>query len=147
MRLVALLLVIQAAALIGIGLVYAIAIHALPWLDADRVSRWLAAVPLNLTTPWARLLEIEQKGSPLTIVLLPLGIMAFLIAVGFCRRRLFLWTMAMIVQSIHLFIAIVLYLTTRPACTTPLMLYGVIMVLYLNYSEVANAFHPAGDRA
>jgi hypothetical protein len=37
-------------------------------------------------------------------------------------------------------LALVLYLTTKPAYVSVLMASGVLMVVYLNYSEVANAF-------
>ncbi len=142
-RLVALLLVIQAAMLIGTGIVHAVAVHALPWLDAERVGQWIATAPVDLSGVWARLIEIGAHSSRLTILFVPLGLVAFLAALGFCRRRLSTWTVAMTVQSLHLLCALILYFTTRPAYITLLMLYGVLMVLYLNYSEVANAFHLA----
>ena len=142
-RLVALLLVIQAAGLLGLGLVHTVAVHALPWLNAERVGQWIAAAPVDLSGVWMRLLEIGAHSSRLTILFVPLGLVAFLTALGFCRRRLLTWTVAMTVQSIHLLYALILYFTTRPTYTTLLMLYGVLMVLYLNYSEIANAFRPA----
>lgn len=142
---VALLLVVQAAALLGFGLVHSVAIHALPWLDAERVGQWIAAAPVDLSGVWARLLEIGARSSHLTILFVPLGLMAFLSALGFCRRRLFVWTAAMTVQSIHLLCALILYFTSRPVYTSILMLYGILMVIYLNYSEVANAFHSQRD--
>ncbi|MBN1937505.1 MAG: hypothetical protein JW934_22800 [Anaerolineae bacterium] len=141
-RIVALLLVIQAAGLLGLGLVHTVASYALPWLNAEQVGQWLAAAPVDLTGVWARLLEIGKTSARLTILFVPLGLLAFLTALGFCRRRLFGWTAAMTVQSIQLLCALILYFTSKPAYVSLLMLYGVLMVVYLNYSEVANAFGP-----
>lgn len=141
-RIVALLLVIQAAGLLGFGLVHTMATYALPWLNADRVGQWLAAAPVDLTAIWTRLLEISKTSAHLTILFVPLGVMAFLTAISFCWRRLFAWTVAMTVQSIQLLCALILYFTSRPVYVSILMLYGILMVVYLNYSEVANAFRP-----
>jgi hypothetical protein len=41
---------------------------------------------------------------------------------------------------VQLTLALVLYATTKPAYVSALMASGVLMVIYLNYSEVANAF-------
>ena len=73
-------------------------------------------------------------------IFLPLGLMAFISALGLRLRKGAAWTGAMAVQSIHLLVSLAVYFATKPNYVSILMAWGVLMVLYLNYSEVANAF-------
>ncbi|MBN1579863.1 MAG: hypothetical protein JXA89_04110 [Anaerolineae bacterium] len=139
-KIVAVLLVLQAAGLMGIGFVHLVATYAVPWISADTISSWITRSPIDLVWLWERLLDIGEKSSPLVAILMPLGLMAFVSALGLRLRKRAAWTAAMAVQSIHLLVSLVIYFTTRPNYASLLMAWGVFMVLYLNYSEVANAF-------
>jgi hypothetical protein len=138
-KIVALLLVLQAAGLIGAGLVHVVATYAVPWIRAETVVRWLARSAVDLLWLWERLVQLG-KSSPLIAVFLPLGSMAFVSALGLRLRRSVAWTAAMAVQAIHLLVSLALYFGSRPRYASILMAWGLLMVLYLNYSEVANAF-------
>ena len=87
-------------------------------------------------------MDIGKQSSPLIVIFLPLGVMAFISAFGLRLRRHIAWTAAMAVQAIHLLVFLILYFTTRLRYVSPFMAWGVLMVIYLNYSDVANAFRP-----
>jgi hypothetical protein len=139
-KIVALLLVLQSAGLMGIGFVQLVATYAVPWISVDTISGWITRSPVDLLWLWERFLDIGEKSSPLIVVLMPLGLMAFVSALGLRLRKRAAWTAAMAVQSIHLLISLVIHFTTRPNYASVLMAWGVFMVLYLNYSEVVNVF-------
>lgn len=147
-RIVGALMIVQALGLIGIGFVHTVATLAVPWISAQAVADLLARSPVNLLWAWERLVEIEKQVSDLNILFLPLGLMAFLAGVGMCGtkqgsvRPPVAWLAAMTVQGVQLFLSLLLYFTVKPGYVTVLMLYGVLMVLYLDYSEVADVFRP-----
>lgn len=72
----------------------------------------------------------------------PLGVLALVTATGFLRLRPWAWVMAMLVQGLSLFVALVFYFRYRPQDLViyGMMVYAIIMVLYLNYAEVPAVF-------
>jgi hypothetical protein len=90
---------------------------------------------------WAAQLAIlENAHTTIRGLIVVQGLLAFLAAIGLLRLRRTAWVLAMAVQGIQLLIALVLYFTTKPWYAYPIMAFGVLMVLYLNYSAVADAF-------
>lgn len=76
-------------------------------------------------------------------VFLALGVLAWLTAIGFFRLWAESWLSAIALQGLNLLMAILLYFQEKPFFAYLLMAYGIFMVIYLNYSEVAAAFRPA----
>ncbi len=76
-----------------------------------------------------------QAGFFLTIALLTSGT-----ALGFFRLRPTAWVYAMGFQAIILAVALALYFNSRPVYVYPMMVYGIFMVIYLNYPDVQQAF-------
>lgn len=79
---------------------------------------------------------------PFYAVFIPLSIMALIAALGFLRPRPGAWVIAMMVQGLMLLAALMRYFGGGPhdAILYGMLLYGVIMVLYLNYAEVPLVF-------
>jgi hypothetical protein len=69
-----------------------------------------------------------------------LGLLALLAAGGFFRLRPGAWLNAVLVQGLSLLLALYLYVQEKPFYIFGLMLYSIILVLYLNYSEVRTVF-------
>jgi hypothetical protein len=81
-----------------------------------------------------------------TAVVAPLVVLLLITAVGFFFRRSFAWHSAMTLQGVMLLGALTIYFFTgshlRDSHLLYLsMLYCVVMVLYLNTSDVRMAFH------
>lgn len=79
---------------------------------------------------------------PFYAVFIPLSILAVIAAIGFLRPRPGAWVIAMMVQGLMLLAALIRYFGSGPrdAILYGMMLYGVIMVLYLNYADVPLVF-------
>ena len=52
------------------------------------------------------------------------------------------WVGAVLLQALALALALLIYFRFRPVYVYPIMLYGIVMVLYLNHFEVREAFLP-----
>jgi hypothetical protein len=76
------------------------------------------------------------------LVFVPLALLALLAGVGFLRLWRTAWVMAMLLQGLCLLAALILYFNERPPYIYFLMLYSIVMVVYLNYSEVYATFQP-----
>jgi magnesium-transporting ATPase (P-type) len=127
---VGLLLLLQAVGLFGLG-----AIHfAMVYL----VDLW---APLSALSAEELLLGVANK-VVMSILFIPLSLLAILAAVGFRRLWRNAWTNAMLLQGLTLLIALILYFTAKPFYVYILMLYSIFMVLYLNYYPVQMAFRP-----
>lgn len=133
----ALLLVLQAVGLGGIG-VYNV--YQVDWQQVQQQLEAEATLSQKLTE------AVEQA----VIVVLMLGIpavLALLAAFGFLFLFRIGWLLAMIVQSLTLLACLLLYaeweeiLYKEPVFIYPVMLYCIVMVLYLNSSDVRAAFH------
>jgi magnesium-transporting ATPase (P-type) len=127
---VGLLLLLQAVGLFGLG-----AIHfAIVYL----VDLW---VPLSALSAEELLLGVVNQ-VVMSIIFIPLSLLAILAAIGFLRLWRNAWTNAMLLQGLTLLIALILYFTGKPFYVYILMLYSIFMVLYLNYYHVQMAFRP-----
>ena len=76
----------------------------------------------------------------MSIIFIPLSLLAILAAISFLRLWRNAWTNAMLLQGFTLLIALILYFTGKPFYVYILMLYSIFMVLYLNHYEVQVAF-------
>ena len=133
----ALLLVLQAAGLGGIG---AYNVYGVEWQQVQQQLETDATLSQRLTE------TVEQA----VVIVLILGIpaaLALLAAFGFLFLFRMGWLLAMIVQSLTLLACLLLYteweeiLYQEPVFVYPVMLYCIVMVLYLNSSDVRAAFH------
>jgi len=122
-----LLLLFQAVALLGIG--------TLQLLNAS--------LKLGIT------LETVVEGLPHAlrgIFFVALGLLALLVAVNFFQLRRAAWLSALLVQGLNLLLALSVYLRDHPGGRLHyiylMMLYGLFMVIYLNYGDVPAAFRP-----
>jgi hypothetical protein len=70
-----------------------------------------------------------------------LGTLALAAAAGMLRVRAGAWVLAMTVQGLNLFAALVLYFGSRPAYVYAMMAAGALMVLYLQQADVQAAFY------
>jgi hypothetical protein len=119
------LLLLQSLGLIGLGLWPTIA--ARPGMDL-------------LPDPTGILVDMGRISQFLRLLVILQGVLALISAIGLLRMVRAAWVMAMAVQSVHLLVALILYFTIKPGYIYPIMAYGVLMVLYLNYSPVADLF-------
>jgi len=71
-----------------------------------------------------------------------LGLLALLAGIGFLRLWRTAWVVAMFLQGLCLVTALILYFDHKPAYVYLLMGYSILMVIYLNYSEVYATFQP-----
>lgn len=133
----ALLLVLQAVGLGGIG---AYNVYRVEWQQVQQQLETDATLSQRLTE------AVEQA----VVIVLILGIpavLALLAAFGFLFMFRIGWLLAMIVQSLTLLACLLLYaeweeiLYQEPVFVYPVMLYCIVMVLYLNSSDVRAAFH------
>jgi hypothetical protein len=81
-----------------------------------------------------------------TAVVAPLAVLLIVTAVGFFFRRRFAWHFAMTAQGIMLLGSLTIYFFTASHLRDShflylTMLYCILMVLYLNTSDVRMAFH------
>ncbi|MHB9029143.1 MAG: hypothetical protein ACYC9O_10260 [Candidatus Latescibacterota bacterium] len=75
-----------------------------------------------------------------SIIFLMLALMSLIAAVGFFRMQFIAWLLATTAQGVSLLTAVILYFTSRPAYIYIDMLYCIVIVSYLNYPEVQEAF-------
>jgi hypothetical protein len=127
---VGLLLLLQAIGLFGLGTFYFGSVYLL--------DVWQ---PLSSLTG-EDLLNYVLNRTIRTIVFIPLAALALAAAGGFLRLWRSAWINAMLVQGLTLLIALILYLNEKPWYAYAMMLYGIVMVLYLNYYDVKVAFQP-----
>lgn len=71
--------------------------------------------------------------------------LAILAAIGFFFLRHVGWLSAMMVQGLSLFIALIVYFNSGLLVAQLTMLYGVLMVLFLNSILVRTAFRNRSD--
>lgn len=122
LRVIALLLVIQAAGLVGIG------VSEYPWAAELTVLRDDALRPHLISTFFVN------------AIFLILAILAVLAALGVLRLLHSAWVLAMAVQAMLLFVCMFLYIQEKPVVVYPIMLLCIILVLYLNSRDVRVAF-------
>ncbi len=132
-----LLLVLQAAGLGGIGFYN---VYQVDWQEVQQqIEGGLTLSP-----------EITATIERVAIVVFTLGfpaVLAILAAVGFLFLLRAGWLLAMAVQALTLLACLLIYSEWEPVSgwkpifIYPIMLYCVLMVLYLNSSDVRAAFH------
>jgi hypothetical protein len=127
---VGLLLLLQAAGLFGLGAIHFAAVYLLDSLGQ--------VLELSAMEQFLGMIE----GVAMSIIFIPLSLLAILAAIGFLRLWRNAWTNAMLLQGLTLLIALILYFTGKPFYVYILMLYSIFMVLYLNYYEVQMACRP-----
>jgi hypothetical protein len=132
-----LLLVLQAAGLGGIGAYY---IYRVDWQEVQRQVEFEATLSPELT-------EAAEQAIVVALILGLPAILAFLAALGFFLLFRIGWLLGMIVQALTLLACLLLYsewetiLYREPVFIYPVMLYCILMILYLNSSDVRAAFH------
>jgi len=90
--------------------------------------------------PIADLSIVREANDVLRLLIVLQGLLAISSGLGLLRVQPAAWVIAMSVQGIQLLVALILYFTHKPGYVYPIMAYGVLMVLYLRYSPVADAF-------
>ena len=93
-------------------------------------------LPLGRLLPFA---IIEEFSFGLTMVLIALLILLLAIALGRIKR--WAWTFGIGLQGLSLLAALLEYLHHRPAYVA--MVFGIVIVFYLNQAEVQDAFRGA----
>jgi lysylphosphatidylglycerol synthetase-like protein (DUF2156 family) len=85
--------------------------------------------------------------SPFILIFSFLAVLAFLGTVGFYRLWPAAWITAVSVQGISLILSLLLYANQRPAYIYWIMIFCIVLVAYLNHSEVKSAFRtgPPGN--
>jgi magnesium-transporting ATPase (P-type) len=123
---VGLLLLLQAVGLFGLGAIHFAMVYLVD-SSALRAEELLLGVANKVV---------------MSIIFIPLSLLAVMAAIGFLRLWRNAWTNAMLLQGLTLLIALILYFTAKPFYVYILMLYSIFMVLYLNYYYVQMAFRP-----
>ena len=77
-----------------------------------------------------------------TIVFGMLAFVGILVSVDFLRLLTNSWLIAVSVEGISLLVALIYYFNSKPLFLYPVMVYGIFMVMYLNYNDVQDAFKP-----
>jgi len=134
-RVIALLLLVQAIGLVGLN-VYNIALQANLEQNFDTFLNASDEEMDNLPSEVDQLLEVIV----IAALLAPLAVPAVLAAVGFVFLWRWGWMLAMMTQVLILLVCLMLYLEIKPPLVYPLMVYGILMVLYLNVQDVRLAF-------
>jgi hypothetical protein len=125
---IGLLLLLQAAGLFGLGAIYFAIVYLL--------DLWAPLLALSAEELFLGVLDNVL----MSIIFIPLSLLAILVAIGFLRLWRNAWTNAMLLQGLTLLIALILYFTGKPFYVYILMLYSIFMVLYLNHYEVQVVF-------
>jgi hypothetical protein len=131
-----LLLVLQAAGLGGIG---AYSIYQIDWQQVQQQAETDGTLSPELA-------EAIEHAAVLVLTLGPPAVLALLAALGFLFLFRIGWLLAMTVQVFTLLACLLLYSDWEPVSgwvpvfIYPVMLYCIVMVLYLNSSDVRAAF-------
>ena len=83
-----------------------------------------------------------SHGVGTSMLFMPLSLPALVAGIGLLRLRPSAWTLAMLTQGLSLTLALAIYSRDKPIYIYPLMIYGIVAVLYLNYNDVQVAFQP-----
>lgn len=137
----ALLLVLQAAGLVGIC-VYNV--YQTDWQQQqiELYTEGPLSLEINVETT-----EAAEHAVVIVSTLGPPAVLAVLAALGFVFLFRVGWMLAMMVQAITLLACLLLYSDWEPVSgwepvfIYPVMLYCIVMALYLNSSDVRAAFH------
>jgi hypothetical protein len=122
-RALGLLLLAQAAGLFALGTIYLFRLAPPSELTRETL---LSNLPTSLMSGAFNLM----------------GLLGLITSLSFLRLERFAWLYAMVIQGLSLLMALTLYLRGKPFYIYLIMLYGIFMVIYLNYPEVQSAFKP-----
>ncbi len=131
------MLVLEAAGLGGIG---AYNVYQVDWQQVQQQAETTASLSPELV-------EAIRQTAAVVLLLGPPAVLALLAAFGFLFMLRVGWLLAMIVQALTLLACLLLYaeweelLPEEPMFVYPVMLYCIVMVLYLNSSDIRVAFH------
>jgi hypothetical protein len=98
---------------------------------------WLKAELQNLPVNIPSATVIGLRG----IAFSALGLLTLICAAGFFRLWSITWLTAVAIQGLSLLLALNQYFHNKPFYAYMLMATGIVMMIYLNYSEVPKAFH------
>jgi hypothetical protein len=124
---VGLLLVLQGVFLLAIG------------FSPELVATLRSSAPARLVAILDRLPATGHDGIWLSRAWAALGLVALLTAIGVFLLQPVAWMMGMAEQGICLLMTLIRYFTDRPRHIYPIMGLCIVIVLYLNYSEVTEA--------
>jgi len=131
------LLVLEAA---GLGGISAYNVYQVDWQQVQQQAETAASLS-------AELVEEIRQAAAIVLLLGPTAVLALLAAFGFLFMLRVGWLLAMVVQALTLLTCLLLYaeweefLPEEPMIIYPVMLYCIVMVLYLNSSDIRAAFH------
>lgn len=125
-----LLLVLQAAGLVGIS------VQGFSRLDWRRLAEDASG-----TAGPPELVDAAEHAVITVLVFGPPVVLAVLAALGFLFMLRAGWLLAMVAQGLSLLACLLLYSAWAPGFIYPVMLYSALMVLYLNSSAVRAAFN------
>jgi len=125
---VGLLFVLQGVLLLAIG------------FSPDLVATLRSNAPARLAEILDRLPATGRDGIWLSRVWALLGLGALITAIGVLILQPVAWTMGMAEEGICLLVTLIRYLTDRPRHIYLIMALCIVIVLYLNYSEVTDTF-------
>lgn len=81
----------------------------------------------------------------LSVVLIPLAALMALAAWGLFRLKRYSWMLTVFCQGVSLLVALLLYFYGKPWFAYLMMIFGIGMVLFLNYNETQDPFQPPPD--
>ena len=139
-RVVGLLLILQAIGLAGI---IAYGILQVDWQQVQSDSSQQGELVLEIQ-PDSPQQQEAAKAIGVAILFLPSIILAIIGALGFILFSRRGWLLASLAQTLSLGACLELYyepLWNNPNFVYPVMLYGILMIFYLNSSEVRVVFH------
>src|SRR5215212_4897260 len=143
-RVVGLLLILQAIGLAGI---IAYGILQVDWqqIQSDSSQQEELVLEIQPDSPQQQDAVLEAaKAIGVAILFLPSIILAIIGALGFILFSRRGWLLASLAQTLSLGACLELYyepLWNNPNFVYPVMLYGILMIFYLNSSEVRVVFH------
>ena len=125
---VGLLFVLQGVLLLAIG------------FSPELVATLRSNAPANLAEILDRLPATGHDGIWLSRAWALLGLLALIVAMGIFLLQPVAWMMGMAEEGICLLMTLIRYFADRPRHIYPIMALCILIVLYLNYSEVTDAF-------
>ncbi len=131
-RLVGVLLILQVAALVGIGVLLFSSI------DWDRILTLADEQAQTLPKPLEQQLE---QAILFAVFFLPPAVLLLLAGLSFVVLRRRGWLLASVAQGLTLLACLFFYPDPRPGFTYPIIAYCILMVLYLNSQGVRVVFH------
>jgi hypothetical protein len=130
--LVGVLLILQVAALVGIGVLLFSSI------DWDRIIALADEQAQTLPKPLEQQLE---QAILFAVYFLPPAVLLLLAGLSFVLLRRRGWLLASVAQCLTLLACLFFYPDPRPGFTYPIIAYCILMILYLNSQGVRAVFH------